>query len=37
MFGLAFGALLLGESVGPRLLVALATVALGILLVNRKN
>jgi len=35
VFGLALGALLLDEPVTPRLLLALATVALGIFLVNR--
>ena len=36
IFALLFGALWLGESVTPGLLAALATVAAGILLVNRK-
>lgn len=35
VFGLLLGALLLGEPITPRLLVALATVAVGIVLVNR--
>ena len=35
VFGLVLGALLLGETVTPRLLVALVTVAAGIVLVNR--
>ena len=35
VFGLVLGALLLGEPVTTRLLIALATVAAGILLVNR--
>jgi drug/metabolite transporter (DMT)-like permease len=35
IFGVAFGALLLGESVGPALLVAVALIAGGIWLVNR--
>ncbi|RYX96624.1 MAG: DMT family transporter [Comamonadaceae bacterium] len=37
LFALLFGALWLGESVTPGLLVALATVALGITLMNRKG
>ena len=37
LFGLAFAALLLGESISMRLVVALAFVALGIWLVNRKG
>jgi len=36
VFGLLLGALLLGEPVTPRLLIALAAVAIGILLVNRQ-
>jgi rhomboid family GlyGly-CTERM serine protease len=36
VFGLALGAVLLSEPVTPRLLVALATVAAGIVLVNRR-
>jgi drug/metabolite transporter (DMT)-like permease len=36
LFALLFGALWLGESVTPGLLAALATVAVGIVLVNRK-
>lgn len=36
VFGLLLGALLLGEPVTPRLLVALAAVAAGIVIVNRK-
>lgn len=36
MFGLAFGALLLGEPVSARLVGALAAVAVGIYLVNRR-
>ena len=35
VFGVAFGALLLGERVGPLLLAALALIALGVWLVNR--
>ena len=35
-FGLLFAALALGESIGPRLLVAMAFIALGIALVNRR-
>jgi drug/metabolite transporter (DMT)-like permease len=34
--GLLFGALLLGEPVTPRLLTALAGIAIGIWLVNRR-
>jgi len=37
LFGLAFAALLLGESISPRLMVALAFVAIGIWLVNRRG
>ena len=37
MFGLVFGALVLGEAISMRLLVALAFIALGIWLVNRKT
>ena len=36
VFGLLLGALLLGEPITPRLVVALAGVALGIVLVNRR-
>jgi len=36
MFGLLLGAVLLAEPVTTRLLIALATVAAGIALVNRK-
>jgi drug/metabolite transporter (DMT)-like permease len=35
VFGLLLGALLLGEPITPRLIVALVTVAGGIVLVNR--
>ncbi len=37
VFGLVLGALLLAEPVTARLLVALATVAAGIFLVNRRT
>lgn len=37
LFGLSFGWLLLGETVTPRLLMALAAVAAGIWLVNRRG
>ena len=37
VFGLALGALLLGEPITARLVVALATVAAGIALVNRRS
>ena len=36
VFGLLMGALLLGEPVTTRLVIALAAVAVGIVLVNRK-
>jgi drug/metabolite transporter (DMT)-like permease len=37
VFGLVMGALLLGEPITLRLVLALAAVALGIVLVNRKT
>ena len=37
VFGLVLGALLLGEAITTRLVVALAAVAAGIVLVNRRS
>ena len=37
VFGLLLGALLLGEPITPRLVIALAAVAIGIVMVNRQR